>query len=256
MLLDLTSGPNGPERAVSWMYSLLIRTARNGRRVEHLASATFRAVRQQAQGPVGYAALSGVVFVVLFAIAATLYAGGAGSSQADITAYYSDASAYSHQIEGFALLTAACLALLLFVVVSARSFVAHPLWSDVSIVSGAIACAFLLMANALWAATAFTVTIQRTYAVSASVHLIVEDAAFVCLVTSMAAALPWVLITSFGRRAPKLLIPVGVISSIGQVLAYWYLPLGAFLLWVAVGSVLLTARPIASRGRPEPGLIP
>jgi hypothetical protein len=208
-------------------------------------------VQTSADDPARYAAASGVVFVVLFAVAATLYAGGAGSTQTDITAYYSDSSAYAHQIEGFAVLTAASLALVVFVVVSTRSLVARGLLSDVAIASGTIACGFLFLANTLWAATAFTVTIERSYAVSASTHLIVEDAAFACLVTSMAAALPWVLITSFGGRAPRWLIPVGVISSIGQVLAYWYLPLGAFLLWVAVVGVLLVVRPITLESDPR-----
>ena len=133
-----------------------------------------------------------------------------------------------------------------FVVVSSRSFIADRLWSDVSIVSGAIASGFLFMANTLWAATAFTVTIQRGYSVSGPTHLIVEDAAFACLVTSMAAGLPWVVIGSFGTRAPRWLGPVGIVSAIGQVLAYWYLPLAAFLLWVAAASIWLAIRPVSA----------
>jgi hypothetical protein len=62
--------------------------------------------------------------------------------------------------------------------------------SDVA--TGAATVIFRRVANTLWAATAFTVEIQGSYQVSASSHLLVEDAAFVSLVTAMVAAIPWV----------------------------------------------------------------
>ena len=68
-----------------------------------------------------------------------------------------------------------------FVAFSTRALIGEGVSRDLALISGASACAFLLLANTLWAATAFTVVIQLTYDVSASTHLIVEDAAFVCL---------------------------------------------------------------------------
>jgi len=111
-----------------------------------------------------------------------------------------------------------------------------------------------MLANALWAATAFTVQIQGFYPVNAGSHLLVEDAGFVCLITSMVAAIPWVLVTSFsGMRSgemPRWFAGLGILAAVGQTLAYWYLPLAAFLLWVLAGSVLLARSP-ATAPRPR-----
>src|SRR4029077_2309423 len=65
-------------------------------------------------------ALSGIGFVVCFAIAAGLYGGGAGSQQREISAYYADAGSRIHQIEGVAVLLAGCVILLVYVAVLQR----------------------------------------------------------------------------------------------------------------------------------------
>ncbi len=204
-----------------------------------------------------WAGLSGLWFVVLFALGATLYGAGAGSRQQEITAYYASSRSRLHQIEGFAVLLVASVLLMLYVAVLRRRTVRDALMGDVAILSGAAAVAFLMLANALWATTAFTVQIQGSYEVAAESHLLIEDAAFICLVTGMAAAIPWVLVTSFSGvrngELPSWFAVLGVIAMVGQALAYWYLPLIGFLLWVAAGSVLLVVRP-GSTSNPKPAL--
>ena len=193
-----------------------------------------------------WASATGVAFVVLFGVAVTLYAGGAGSSQTDVSAYYSDSGEWSHQIEGFGVLTIGSIALMVFVVTLCDTLVPQVWWRSVALISGTTGVVFLMLANMLWAATAFTVLIQHNYQVLASTHLLVEDAAFVGLVVAMAAAIPWVLIVSFcgarQRAMPGWFGALGAASALGQAISYWYLPLAVFLLWVAVGSLLLAVR--------------
>ena len=187
--------------------------------------------------------LSGLGFVVCFAIAVGLYGGGAGSQQREISAYYADAGSRIHQIEGFAVLLAGCVILLVYVAVLQRLVAEGSLMRQLAAMSGTGAVVFLMLANALWASTAFTVEIQHGYAVDAASHLLLEDAAFVCLITSMVAAIPWVLVTSIsGVRSgvmPRWFAVLGIIATVGQVLAYWYVPLVGFFLWVATGSILV-----------------
>ena len=193
-----------------------------------------------------WASATGLAFVVLFGVAATLYAGGAGSSQGDVSAYYSDPGQWSHQIEGFGVLTIASLALMIFVVTLCQTLVRRDWWRGVALMSGTTGVVFLMLANMLWSATAFTVLIQHNYQVLATTHLLVEDAAFVGLVVAMAATIPWVLIVSWsGVRLgamPGWFGALGVASAVAQALSYWYLPLAVFLLWVVVASVLLAVR--------------
>jgi hypothetical protein len=196
--------------------------------------------------------LSGLGFVVCFAIAAVLYGGGAGSQQQEISAYYANAGSRIHQIEGFAVLIAGCVILMIYVAVLQR-LVAEGSWMrQLAGMSGTVAVVFLMLANALWASTAFTVEIQRGYAVDAASHLLLEDAAFVCLITSMVAAIPWVLVTSIsGVRSgamPRWFALLGIIATVGQVFAYWYVPLLGFFLWVAAGSILLVRRSVSGTG--------
>ena len=117
-----------------------------------------------------WASATGLVFVLLFGVAATLYAGGAGSSRPDVSAYYSDPGQWSHQIEGFAALTIASIALMVFVVTLCHTLVRQVWWRDVALMSGTAGVVFLMLATT---------------------HLLVEDAAFVGLVVAMAAAIPW-----------------------------------------------------------------
>lgn len=193
-----------------------------------------------------WASATGLAFVLLFGVAATLYAGGAGSSQPDVSAYYSDPGQWSHQIEGFAALTIASIALMVFVVTLCHTLVRQVWWRDVALMSGTAGVVFLMLANMLWSATAFTVLIQHKYQVLATTHLLVEDAAFVGLVVAMAAAIPLVLIVSLSAvrqgAMPGWFGALGVASAVGQALSYWYFPLAIFLLWVVVASLLLAVR--------------
>ncbi len=204
-----------------------------------------------------WASATGLAFVVLFGVAATLYASGAGSSQPDVSAYYSDPGQWSQQIEGFGVLTVASIALMIFVVTLCHTLIRQVWWRDVALLSGTAGVVFLMLANMLWSATAFTVLIQHHYQVLATTHLLVEDAAFVGLVVAMAAAIPWVLIVSWSG-ARQGVVPIwfgalGAASTLGQALSYWYFPLAIFLLWVVVASLLLAVRwPALSEPQPEP----
>jgi hypothetical protein len=73
-----------------------------------------------------------------------------------------------------------------------------------------------------------------------------EDAGFAVVVTASALAIPFVVATSVRavRESgfPRWFLPLGVLAALGLATAWWYVPLAAFLAWVAAGSVLLARR--------------
>jgi hypothetical protein len=186
--------------------------------------------------------LSGAAFVGCFAVAAALYGGGAGSSAASISAYYAAGDGH-RQIAGFAVLLAGTVCLLHFVAVLRRELVREEPLATVALASGIAAAALLLAANALWAATAFAVALEPGgYRPDPGAHLLVEDAAFVLLVSAAAAAIPFVLATTLAARRsgwPAWFGALGALAAAGLAAAYWYVPLVLFLAWIAAGSLRL-----------------
>jgi hypothetical protein len=200
--------------------------------------------------------LTGIAFVALFVAAALLYGSGAGSSAGEIAAYYADAGDRLRQIGGFAALLLGCVFLGVYVAVLVRRVVSAEPLAPVALVSGACAVGLLAVANALWAATAFTVELEPGYRPSPHTHLLVEDGAFVVLVSAAALALPFVAVTSWAATAarvlPRWFAVLGVLAMLGLAAAYWYVPLLAFLVWIAAGSLALTGRWSAGCGYPHP----
>jgi hypothetical protein len=187
-------------------------------------------------------ALSGLGFVACFAAAAALYGSGAGSSSGEIAAFYASSGDRARQIAGFAVLLAGCVLLLVYVGRLCRSIRA----GYAVLGSGVAATVLLALANALWAASAFTVELESGYRIDPRTHLLVEDTGFAVLVTAAALAIPFVVGGSVRAvRAsgfPRWFTHLGGVAALGLATAYWYLPLAAFLLWVACGSVLLALR--------------
>ena len=189
--------------------------------------------------------LSGLAFVVCFAAAVAVYGSGAGSDPSSIAAYYADPSDRQRQIAGFAVLLVGCVLLLVYVAVLAREL-DEPL-ASVALVGGGASALLLALANALWAASAFTVEIERNYELNASTHLLLEDTGFGVFATAMAFAIPFVACIS--TRQPSWLAALGGLSAIGLAAAYWYWPVAVFLVWVACGSALGQPRAAAARTR-------
>jgi hypothetical protein len=194
--------------------------------------------------------LSGVAFVACFALAVALYGSGAGNDPIEIVAYYASSANRLRQIGGFAALLAGCLFLLVYVVVVVREVVREEPLSTIALLGGAGAALLLAVGDALWAASALTAEIESGYRMSAPAHLLIEDAGFAVVVSGMAVAIPFVLAVSVATarsgRLPYWFALLGGVAVIGLAAAYWYLPLAAFLLWIACGSLLL------ARARPRP----
>ena len=201
-----------------------------------------------------WTALSGAAFTLLFALAAILYGSGAGSDASQILVYYSRPAARRHQELGFAVLLVACLLLLHFVAVLRVRVARTSPASAVLLLSGGATVVLLMIANGLWAATAFTVEIQGgAVVVSPSAHLLLEDASFVLVVTAAAAAIPMVIVTcnEVLRRGglPRWYAWLGWLAVAGLASAYAYFPLSAFLIWIAAGSLLLSTQADVPTGR-------
>jgi hypothetical protein len=181
----------------------------------------------------GWCAFAGLAFVALFAAGAAVYGKGAGSSNTEIAAYYASNGDRLHQLIGFGLVAAAGVLLAVF---------ASGFTSRAGLVSGALSAALLLVANALWAASAFTVEIEPGYRLDPRTHLLFEDAGLACFVSAAAAAIPLVVAVSVERSTPRWLAGAGVAVAVALGLAYFYFPFFLFLAWVACVSVLALKR--------------
>ena len=176
--------------------------------------------------PAAARATTGLAFVVCFAVAAALYGSGAGSTQASVAAYYAHHG--GRQVAGFSVLLAGCVCLLAYVTAATAS----PLGRA----SGVGAVLLVAVGNALWAATAFTVELEPGYVPAAASHLLLEDAAWIVIVSAAALAIPFVAVVSLasGRTWLRAL---GGLTVLALAAAYWYVPLALFLVWIAAESV-------------------
>lgn len=185
-------------------------------------------------------AAGGLGFIVLFVIAAVIYGNGAGRDPDEIVAYYAVAANRLAQIGGFAALTVGLAFFALFVA-SVRAQVApdEP-WSSLILVAGTATLVCLLVANTLWASSAFTSVIERDYVIDPRSHLLFEDAGFSFLVAGgvMGAAFVGATSVAMSRTAgaPPWLVWLGLPAALALLAVYWYLPLFAFFAWIAVVS--------------------
>jgi hypothetical protein len=187
--------------------------------------------------------LSGLAFVVCFALAVGLYGSGAGSDPAGIVAFYGSRADRLRQIGGFSVLLAGCVFLLLYVAVVAREHVREEPLATVALLSGSASTLLIAISNALWAASAFAGEIEPNFRIGPAAHLLIEDAGFVVLVTAMVLAIPFVASVSVAswrsRRLPTWFAAMGGVCVAGLAGAYWYWPLVAYLIWIGCGSALL-----------------
>ena len=183
-------------------------------------------------------AISGVGFVACFVVGAAVYGNGAGNAAPEITAYYTHESDRLRQILGFAFVLTAVLFFVVFVAGLRRALPAG-VAADTILASGTGMAVLLAGANALWAATAFTVEFEPNYHIEPRTHLLLEDAGFVLFVSAAAFGIAFVaaavLAHPFSRWFAWASVPVlGALAA-----AYWYIPFFAFLAWVLVAGLLL-----------------
>jgi hypothetical protein len=188
--------------------------------------------------------LSGLVFVGCFSLAVVLYGSGAGSTPTGIGAYYASHASRVRQISGFAVLLVGCVFFIVYVAVLRTEVVRVEPLATLSALSGGGSAVLLAAGNTLWAGSAFTAQLESGYRTSPQAHLLVEDTAFILVVSAAAIAIPLVAITSLAVFRSRCLPPwfgvLGVVAAIGLAGAYWYLPLVLFFAWVACGSLLLS----------------
>ena len=183
------------------------------------------------------AAVAGFGFVALFIFAAVLYGSGAGRQPDEIVAYYGSGGRWA-QVAGFAVLTAG-LAFFAVFVASLRALLgpAEP-WSSLSLLAGVATLMCLLIANTLWASSAFTSIIETGYVIDPRTHLIFEDAGFTFLVAGGAMAALLVAAASLAMAAgavfPRWLSWLGAPVAVALLGTYWYVPLFALFLWIAM----------------------
>jgi hypothetical protein len=170
-------------------------------------------------------ALAGLAFAGLFAAGAAAYGSGAGRSDAEIAAYYASHGNRLHQLIGFGLVAAAGVLLAAF----ASGFA-----SRAAMVGGVLSAALLLVANALWAASALTIELEPGYRLDPRTHLVLEDAGFACFVSAAAAGILLVAAVSLARSTPRWLARLGVVVALALAASYFYVPFFAFLGWTAI----------------------
>ncbi len=196
--------------------------------------------------------LSGLFFVACFSLSVVLYGSGAGNTPTRIGAYYASQASRTRQISGFAALLVGCVFYIVYIAVLRTEVVRVEPLATLSALSGGGSAVLLAAGNTLWAGSAFTAQLESGYRTSPQAHLLVEDTAFILVVSAAAIAIPLVAITSHSVFRSRCLPPwfgvLGVVAAIGLAGAYWYLPLVPFLAWVVFGSLLLSC---SSRSQAE-----
>lgn len=185
--------------------------------------------------------VGGIGFAVGFVAGVVAYGSGAGSSNAEITAYYASHGNRLHQVVGFALIVVATALFVVFV--AGVGEVLPPRRSVVAFVSGGCAAALLFAANALWAASALTVELESGYRIDPPTHLLFEDAGFALFVSAAAAAVPLVVAVSLWGAYARWFALSGIVVVTTLATTYWYLPFFAFVAWVAFAALLQPDRP-------------
>lgn len=193
-------------------------------------------------------AFSGIAFVVGFLTGIALFGGGAGSAPAEIAAYYSTHGDRVRQIAGFYVLGVSVLFFLWFAAVLCRR-----LGAPLVLAAGSLTGALLLAADAVWAATAVTVQHEPSFVLDPSTHLLVEDAGFVLFLASMLGAMLFVMVTSVAilrtHALTRLLGFLGFAVAASLAASWYYLPVFAFLAWIAALSLMLAFGSGPSDGR-------
>jgi hypothetical protein len=187
-------------------------------------------------------AIGGFGFVVCFTVAAILYGNGAGRYSDQIVAYYSNQANRLAQIEGFVTLTIGLVLFAVFVAglraVATRS---EP-WSSLMFGTGLATVLCLVIANTLWASSAFTTVIESGYVIDPKSHLLLEDSGFAFLVAGGGMGAAFVIATSLGafrdQLLPRWLVWLGLPVACALMAVYWYLPLFAFFVWIVLVSVV------------------
>ncbi|HEX2307989.1 MAG TPA: hypothetical protein VHI14_06705 [Jatrophihabitantaceae bacterium] len=190
-----------------------------------------------------WGALSGIGFVLLFALGAAVYGNGAGSDEAEIVAYYARASDRAHQLAGFAIVTCAAVLFAVFAVTLGARL--GSLAGAVVAASGTLSAGLLLAANTLWSGSAWAVALEQNYQIDPSTHLLLEDTGYAFFVASAAAAVPLVLAVCADKTLPGWLRWAAVPAIMGLVFSVYYVPYAIFLLWVAAAAVW-ASRPVAT----------
>jgi hypothetical protein len=187
-------------------------------------------------------AASAFGFVILFVIAAVVYGNGAGRYPDEITAYYAVQANRLAQIGGFALLTLSLASFAVFVASVRAQLAPNEPWSSLILAAGVATLVCLLVANTLWASSAFTGTIEPNYNIDPRSHLLMEDAGFAFLVAGgvMGATLVSAASVAMSRTVgyPRWLVWLGLPVSVALLAVYWYLPLFAFFVWVVAVALL------------------
>lgn len=187
-------------------------------------------------------AVGGFGFIAFFVAAATVYAGGAGRYSDEIIAYYSQQSNRLAQVTGFAILMIGLSLLTAFVAGLKTTATVRDPWSSLLFGSGMAMVVCLVIANTLWASTAFTTIIEPGYQIDPKSHLLFEDSGFAFLVAAGVMGATFVGAASIGAALDRLWPPwlswLGIPVVAALLAVYWYLPLFLFLIWIAVVSVV------------------
>jgi hypothetical protein len=179
--------------------------------------------------------LSGIGFVLLFAVGAAVYGNGAGSDAAEIVAYYARASDRAHQLAGFAIITCAAVLFAVFAVTLGARL--GSVAGTVVAASGTLSAGLLLAANTLWSGSAWTAALEQNYQIDPNTHLLLEDTGYAFFVASAATSVPLVLAVCADKMVPGWLRWAAVLAVMGLVFSVYYVPYAIFLLWVAAAAV-------------------
>ena len=198
--------------------------------------------------------LTGIAFAALFVLVQLAFVSGtpgAEDSDDEITRYYSDSGNQVQAEVGYLLLTLAAVLFLWFAGTLAGRLQAverRPSWlSRIVLASGAAFASVLIIGSALVAMVPDVSNDSSAFRLDPNTTRVLTDASYTLVYeTALPLVAPLVLAASLvflrSRAVPRWLGRAGVVIAVTCLAGFLGIPMGLFLIWTSVVSVLLVRR--------------
>jgi hypothetical protein len=207
-----------------------------------------------------WAPVSGVLYVVLWAVVIFLLDSDTGDSDADIVAWYADSGNRNQQLIAFFLVLAASLSFVWFLSVLrgrlAQAEGTAGTKTALAFGAGLVAVTLWTIAMAVWMSISFAVDDTDEFVVDPNMDRLFGDFGYALWFGGTTIALLVVLCTALvglrGQPIPRWLAWVSILVAITMLASFAFIPFLIWLGWVLVVSVVLIWKPAPDAARAAP----
>jgi hypothetical protein len=198
-----------------------------------------------------WAPISGVLYVILWAIVIFALEGDTGDSNAEIVAWYADSGNRDQQLVSFFLVLAATLCFVWFLSVLRGRLAEAEGMADAKTAlafgAGLVAVTLWTIASAVWMAISFAVGDSDEFVVDPDMDRLLGNLGYALWFAGTTIALLVVLCTALVSLRtgllPKWLTWLSFLVALTMVVSFVFLPFLIFLGWMLVVSIVLIWKP-------------